>query len=199
MAGTRDLLGEGNGTPLQYFCLENPMDGGAWWAAVHWIAEGRTWLSDFTFTFHFHALEKEMAAHSSVLAWRIPGMAEHGGLPSMGLQRVGHNWSDLAAETYWAASTALCLGDPLHQFSFLNQYFFFLPDQPPIFQQDPHLECVGEDRARHLWISGMNGLDLGWAAETKPRRATIGACDQPKGRDSSCLLWLQLELLGILF
>ena len=65
--------GEGNGTPLQYSCLENPMDGGAWWAAVHGVSKSRTRLSDFTFTFHFHALEKEMATHSSVLAWRIPG------------------------------------------------------------------------------------------------------------------------------
>ena len=80
-----------NGTPLQYSCLENPMDGGAWKAAVHGVAEGRARLSDFTFTFHFHALEKEMATHSSVLAWRIPGMGESGGLPSMGLHRVGHN------------------------------------------------------------------------------------------------------------
>ena len=69
-------IGEGNGTPLQYSCLENPMDGGAWWAAVHGVAMSRTRLSDFTFTFHFHALEKEMATHSSVLAWRIPGMGE---------------------------------------------------------------------------------------------------------------------------
>ena len=88
---------EGNGTPLQYSCLENPMDGGAWWAAVHGVAKSQTWLSDFTFTFHFHALEKEMATHSSVLAWRIPGMGEPGGLPSMGSHRVGHGWSDLAA------------------------------------------------------------------------------------------------------
>ena len=88
--------GEGNGNPLQYSCLENPMDGGAWQAAVHGVAKSRTWLSDFTFTFHFHALEKEMATHSSVLAWRILGTAEPGGLPSMGLHRVRHNWSDLA-------------------------------------------------------------------------------------------------------
>ena len=81
----------GNGTPLQYSCLENPMDGGAWEAAVHGVAEGRTRLNDFTFTFHFHALEKEMETHSSVLAWRIPGMAEPGGLPSMGSHRVGHD------------------------------------------------------------------------------------------------------------
>ena len=73
------------------------MDGGAWWAAVHGVTKSQTWLSDFSFTFHFHALEKEVATHSSVLAWRIPGTGEPGGLPSMGSQRVGHDWSDLAA------------------------------------------------------------------------------------------------------
>ena len=73
------------------------MDGGAWWAEVHGVAKSRTRLSDFTFTFHFHALEKEMATHSGVLAWRIPGTGEPGGLPSMGSQRVGHDLSDLAA------------------------------------------------------------------------------------------------------
>ena len=83
--------GEGNGTLLQCSYLENPMDEGAWWAAVHGVAEGRTRLSDFTLTFHFHALEKEMATHSSVLAWRTPGTGEPGGLPSMGSHRVGHD------------------------------------------------------------------------------------------------------------
>ena len=89
--------GEGSGTPLQYSCLENPMDREAGWAAVHGVAKSQTGLSDFTFTFHFHALEKEMAANSSVLAWKIPGMGEPGRLLSMGSHRVGHNWSDLAA------------------------------------------------------------------------------------------------------
>ena len=91
------LLGEGNGTRLQYSCLENPMDGGAWWATVHGVSKIWTRLSDFPFTFHFHALEKEMATHSSVLTWRIPGTGEPGGLPSMGSHRVRHDWSDLAA------------------------------------------------------------------------------------------------------
>ena len=76
---------------VQYSCLKNPMDRGAWWAAVYGVTKCRTRLSDFTLTFHFHALEKEMATHFSILAWRIPGMGETGGLPSMGLHRVGHN------------------------------------------------------------------------------------------------------------
>ena len=89
---------EGNGTPLQYSCLENPMDGGAWWAVVHGVAKSRTWLSDFTFTFHFPALQKEMATHSSVLAWRIPGTGEPGGLPSVGSQ----SWTRLK----WLSSSS---------------------------------------------------------------------------------------------
>ena len=83
--------GEGNSPPLQSSCLESPMDGGAWWAAVHGVTESQTRLSDLTFTFHFHALEKGMATHSSVLAWRIPGTGKPGGRSSMGLLRVGHN------------------------------------------------------------------------------------------------------------
>ena len=86
--------GEGNGTPLLYSCLENPMDGGDWKAAVHGVTEGWTRLSDFTFTVHFHALEKEMAPHSSVLAWRIPGTGEAGGL-----RLWGHTESDTTEVT----------------------------------------------------------------------------------------------------
>ena len=85
------MSGGGNGNPLQYSCLENPMDGRAWWAAVHGVEKSRTRLSDFTFTFHFHALEKERATHSCVLAWRIPGTEEPGRLPSMGSHRFGHD------------------------------------------------------------------------------------------------------------
>ena len=91
------------------------MDGGVWKAAVHGVAEGRTRLSDFTFIFHFHALEKEMATHSSILAWRIPGSGEPGGLPSMGSHRVGHDWSDLAAAAalLWSVSEMIIVWDPL--------------------------------------------------------------------------------------
>ena len=85
------LCREGNGTPLQYPCPENLMDGGAWWAVVHGVTWGWTQLSNFTFTFHFCTLEKEMATHSSVLAWRIPGTGEPGGLPSVGSHRVRHD------------------------------------------------------------------------------------------------------------
>ena len=98
----KHTLGEGNGTPLQYSCLENPMDREAWWAVVHRVSESRIWLSDFIFTFLFHALEKEMATHSSVLAWRIPGMGDPDGLPSMGSQ----SWTQLK----WLSSkhTVVC-------------------------------------------------------------------------------------------
>ena len=104
---------EGNGTPLQYSCLENPMDGGAWWAAVHGVAKSRTRLRDFTFTFHFHAFKKAMATHSSVLAWRIPGTREPGGLLSLGSHRVGNDWSDLAAAAA-AAAQLFCLSTSCH-------------------------------------------------------------------------------------
>ena len=109
--------GEGNGTPLQYSCLENPMGGGAWWAAVHGVTKSLTQPSDLTFTFHFHALEKEMATHSSVRAWRIPGTGEPDGLPSVVSHRVANDWSDLAAAAAEKARASLpsplwCLSIP---------------------------------------------------------------------------------------
>ena len=88
---THVQCGEGNGTPLQYSCRENPTDREAWWAAVHGVAKSWTQLGNFTFIFHFHALEKEMATHYSILAWKIPWMEEPGRLQSVGLQRVGHD------------------------------------------------------------------------------------------------------------
>ena len=97
---TTDLeFGEGNGNPLLYSCLENPMDRGAWYTAVHGVAKSQTWLSEFTFHFHFprSCIGEEMATHSSALAWRIPGTVEPGGLLSMGSHIVGHDWSDAAA------------------------------------------------------------------------------------------------------
>ena len=93
----------------KYSCLANPMDGGTWYAAVHGVAKSRTRLSDFTFTFHFHALEKEMATHSSVLAWRIPETGAPGGLPSLWSHRVRHDWSDLAAAAAAAHASKVML------------------------------------------------------------------------------------------
>ena len=107
------FLGEGNGHPLQYSCLGNHMDGGAWWATVHGVAKSWTWLSDFIFTFHFHALEKEMATHSSILAWRIPGTEESGGLPSMGSQ----SWTQLMQLSSSSSSSKI--------FIFLNMLCIF--------------------------------------------------------------------------
>ena len=97
-------MGEGNGTPLQHYCLENTITGEVCWAAVHGVAKSQTRLSSFTFTFHLHALEKDMATHSSVLAWRIPGTGEPAGLPSMGSHSVWHDWSDASdsfEERWW--------------------------------------------------------------------------------------------------
>ena len=137
-------FGEGNGTPLQYSCLENPMDGGAWWAEVHGVAEGRTWLSDFTFTFHFHALEKEMATHSSVLAWRIPGTGEPGGLPSMGSRRVGPDWSDLAA-----AAAAVY---------FMRGSVYFREDNGTPLQYS----CLENPRDGGAWWAAVCGVPQSW-------------------------------------
>ena len=118
----RDISREGDGTLLQYSCLENPMDGGAWKAAVHGVPKSRTRLRDFTFTFHFHALEKQMSTHSSVLAWRIPGRGELRRLPFMESHRVGHDWSHLAAaaaETFptsWEVRSQGCVQFDLEKY-----------------------------------------------------------------------------------
>ena len=98
------------------------MGGGAWWAAVHGVSKSRTWLSDFAFTFHFHALEREMATHSGVLAWRIPEREDPGGLPSMGSHRVGHNWSNLAAAAAANTYVVLSMGQPLLKAHCMDQF-----------------------------------------------------------------------------
>ena len=141
--------GEGNGNPLQYSCLENPMDGGAWYAAVHAVAKSwHDWAASISlFTFHFHALEKEMATHSSVLAWRIPGMGEPGGLPSMGSHRVGHDWSDLAA----AAAAGIYTKDQGH-----NSLVFLFPLQSSKrMGLVTRLSCVQGLRRSSLLISAV--------------------------------------------
>ena len=137
-------LTEGNGTLLQYSWLENPVDGVASWAAVHGVARSRTRLSDFTFTFHFHALEKEMATHSSTLAWRIPGTGETGGLPSMGSHRVGHDWSDLAAAAAPAAAATA------YQGIMLNGMIFFIWSLQDPSEADTH--PIIQMRKVHNWI-----------------------------------------------
>ena len=147
------ILGEGNGTPLQYSCLENPMDGGAWWAAVHGVAKSRTRLSNFTFTFHFHALEKDMATHCSVLAWRIPGTGEPGGLPSMGLHRVRHDWSDLVGvAAYISISISIYIYTHTHThthtlFDDLKEIYFSWTEEPG------RRQSMGSRRVGHDWVT----------------------------------------------
>ena len=142
------------------------MDGGAWWAAVHGVARSRIWLSDFSFAFHSHALEKEMATHCSVLAWRIPGTGEPGGLPSMGSHRVGHDWSDLAA-----AAPAPCHKETLAFISCISKNFLkadTLSSRRFIFRS-----------LVHRTISGLReemGVDLGNTSQMSllPFRNALG-------------------------
>ena len=167
-------VGEGNGIPLHYSCLENPMDGGAWWAIVHGVAKSQTWLNDFTLTFHFHALEKQMATHSSVLTWRIPGIAEPGGLPSMGSYRVRHDWSDLAAAAVAADGTGLAphipstwgtrlwlrTGKMSEEKNNLAVFFFFFPFSfsyflkkfSPCSSPTPFSSLLPNEHETSLWI-----------------------------------------------
>ena len=115
------------------------MDRGAWWVAVHGVTKSRTRLIYFTFTFHFQALEKEMATHSSVLAWRIPGTAEPGGLPSMRSHRVGHNWSNLAAAAAAGLTHGLNSVLLFHSrllLSHIISYYFYSLEVPNFFWID---------------------------------------------------------------
>ena len=151
---TRHIIGEGNGTPLQHSCLENPMDGGAWWATVHGVPKSQTRLSDFPFTFHFHALEKEMATHSSVLAWRIPGTGEPGGLPSVGLHRFGHNWSDLAAAAFFIVQISH-LYMPTGKIIALTRWTFVGKVMSLLLNMLSRLVIAFLPRSKHLLISWL--------------------------------------------
>ena len=147
--------------PLQCSCLKNPVDGGAWKAAVHGVAEGRTWLINFTFTFHFHALEKEMATHSSTFAWGIPGTAEPGGLLSMGLHRVGHDWSDLAAAAATAVGIVFCLKSRIHpelNFSFKNLWENRIERLTPCFSSQWWLFQSESWRKNWFLLNSKNGF-----------------------------------------
>ena len=148
---------EGNGNPLQYSCLENPMDGGAWWAAVHGVARSQTQLSNFTLFFHFHALEKEMATHSRVLAWRIPGTGERGGLPSMGSHRVGHEWSNLAAAAAALLFSCYVMSNSMQPHR-LQTPGFSVPHSLPEFAQI-HVHWFSD--VRPTWLHTLGCLALG--------------------------------------
>ena len=148
------------------------MDGGAWWAAVHGVAKSRALLSDFTFTFHFHALEKEMATHSSVLAWRIPGTEEPSGLPSMGSHRVGHDWSDLAAAVATGGSdgkeSTCSAGDPVRSLGQedplekeMATHSSILAWKIPWMEDPGRLQSVGSQRVGHDWMTSLH-LELEW-------------------------------------
>ena len=134
---------------------KNPMDGGGWLAAVHGVVKSLKGLKDFTFSFHFHALEKEMAPHSSVLAWRIPGMGEPGGLPSMGSHRVGHDWSNLAAaaaKSLQVVTAAIKLKDACSlEEKLWETYTTYLKAETSLFQQRSEAKAMVFSSS-HVWM-----------------------------------------------
>ena len=174
------LVGEGNGTPLQHPCLENPIDRGAWWAAVHGVTKSRTRLSDFTFIFRFHALEKEMATHSSVLAWRIPGTGEPCGLPSMGSHRVGHDWSDLAAAD-WSEKV-------------MAPYSSTLAWKIPWTEDPGGLQSMGSRRIGHDWATSLSLFTfMHWRRKWQPTPVFLPRESQGRGSLVGCRLWGSTE------
>ena len=141
------------------------MDGGAWWAAVRGVAQSRTGLSNFTFTFHFHALEREMATHSSVLAWRIPGTGEPGRLPSMGLHRVGHDWSDLAAaaaDREISRRSLLVKAQGARKSASSNNFCSRTPQAPYTLRKRNFPLCPGDlwFQLERLWISHLKTIAI---------------------------------------
>ena len=157
-----------------YPCLENSMDGGAWWAAVHGITKSRTRLSNVAFTFHFHALEKEMATHSSVLAWRIAGMGEPGGLPSVASHRVGHDWSNLAAALEKEMAT----------------HSSTLAWKIPWAEESGVLQSMGSRRVGHDWATSLSLFTfMHWRRKWQPTPVFLPG--ESQGRESlvGCHLW----------
>ena len=157
------------------------MDGGAWRATVHGVAKSQTRLSDFTFTFHFHALEKEMATHSSVLAWRIPGTGESGGLLSMGSHRVGHDWSDLAAA---AAATDIMWRRQWHPTPVL------LPGKSHARRS----QSMRSLRVRHDWATSLWLFTFTyWRRKWQPTPVFLPGESQGQGSLVGCCLWGRTE------
>ena len=169
------------------------MDGWAWWAAVHGVAKSWTRLSDFTFTFHFHTLEKEMATYSSVLAWRIPRMGEPHGLPSRGLHRVRHGWSDLAAA---AARLAYC--SMLKVFSHTFGWRLVTHWKRPWCWERQKAEGEEDDRGWDSWMASPIQCTWTWAkgsVHSEPFKIVF----LPEGLElfSHCLPWLTAFILSV--
>ena len=180
---SRTERGDGNGNPLQYSCLENSMDGGARWAAVHAIAKSRTRLSDFTFTFHFHTLEKEMSTHSSVPAWRIPGMEETGGLPSIGSHRVRHNWCNLAA----AAAKQ-------KEEKAMAPHSSTLAWKIPWTEEPGRLQSMGSLRIGHDWATSLSFFTFRhWRSKWQHPPVFLPGESQGQGSLVGCRLWGRTE------
>ena len=167
---------EGNGNPLQYSCLGNPMDRGAWLATVHGVVKSWTQLSGFTFTFHFHALEKEMATHSSILVWKIPGTEEPGGLPPMGSHRVGNEWCDLAA-------AAAC---PLSQWCHPT----ISPSVVPFSSRLQSFSASGSFQINQSFASGGQGIGVSASASVLPMKTQDWS---PLGWTG----WISLQFKGL--
>ena len=170
------------------------MDGGAWWSAVHGVAKSQTQLSDFSFTFHFHALEKEMATHSSVLAWRIPGTGEPGGLPSMGSHRVGHDWSDLAAAA--AGSNWLTLSRRYRAAHACGEkamapHFSTLAWKISWAEEPGRLQTVGSWRVGHDWATSLSLFTfMHWRRKWQPTPLFLPGESQGQGSLVGCRLWV---------
>ena len=159
------------------------MEGGAWKAAVHGVHEGRTRLSDLTFTFHFHALEKEMATHSSILALRIPGMGEPGGLPSMESHRVGHDWSDLAA-----AAAVYTMEKAM------TPHSSTLAWKIPWMVEPSRLQCMGSLRVGHYWATSLSLFTFLHWRKWQPTPVFLPGEFQEWGSLVGCRLWGRTEL-----